>query len=48
MLGPGWVSNLDAAWEESRDTRLLSVLAECAHVVAYDALGTDALDVTPI
>src|SRR5690242_10901372 len=48
VLGLGWLSNLDAAWEEPRYARFLSGLANFAHVVAYDARGTGLSDAIPL
>lgn len=48
VLGLGWLSNLDAVWEEPRYARFLSGLASFAHVVAYDARGTGLSDAIPL
>jgi pimeloyl-ACP methyl ester carboxylesterase/DNA-binding CsgD family transcriptional regulator len=48
VLGLGWLSNLDAAWEEPRFARFLSMLGAFARVVAYDARGTGLSDSVPL
>jgi pimeloyl-ACP methyl ester carboxylesterase/class 3 adenylate cyclase/DNA-binding CsgD family transcriptional regulator len=48
VLGLGWLSNLDAAWEEPRYARFLAGLAAFARVVAYDARGTGLSDAIPL
>ena len=48
VLGLGWLSNLDAVWEEPRYARFLRGLASFAHVVAYDARGTGLSDAIPL
>jgi pimeloyl-ACP methyl ester carboxylesterase/DNA-binding CsgD family transcriptional regulator len=48
VLGLGWLSNLDAAWEEPRFAQFLSRLGAFARVVAYDARGTGLSDSVPL
>jgi pimeloyl-ACP methyl ester carboxylesterase/DNA-binding CsgD family transcriptional regulator/class 3 adenylate cyclase len=48
VLGLGWLSNLDAVWEEPRYARFLSGFAEFANVVAYDSRGSGLSDAIPL
>jgi hypothetical protein len=44
VLGLGWLSNLDAIWEEPRFRRYLAALGSFARVIAFDARGTGLSD----
>lgn len=48
VLGLGWLSHLDALWEEPRYAGFLSAFGEFARVIAYDARGTGLSDAVPL
>jgi pimeloyl-ACP methyl ester carboxylesterase/DNA-binding CsgD family transcriptional regulator/class 3 adenylate cyclase len=48
VLGLGWLSNLDAIWEEPRFRRYLAALGSFARVIAFDARGTGLSDAIPL
>jgi pimeloyl-ACP methyl ester carboxylesterase/DNA-binding CsgD family transcriptional regulator/class 3 adenylate cyclase len=48
VLGIGWLSNLDAIWEEPRYRRYLAALGSFARVIAFDARGTGLSDAIPL
>ena len=48
VAGLGWVSNLDAFWEEPRFARFVERLAGFARVILYDKRGTGLSDQIPL
>lgn len=48
VLGLGWVSHLDAFWEEPRFANFVEQLASFARVVLYDKRGTGLSDAFPL
>src|SRR5215211_9009646 len=48
VAGLGWVSNLDAFWEEPRFARFVEHLATFARVILYDKRGTGLSDHVPL
>jgi pimeloyl-ACP methyl ester carboxylesterase/class 3 adenylate cyclase len=48
VLGLGWISNLDAIWEEPQFASFMSSFAGYARVVAYDARGVGLSDAIPL
>jgi pimeloyl-ACP methyl ester carboxylesterase/class 3 adenylate cyclase len=48
VFGLGWISNLDAIWEEPQFASFVSSFARYARVVAYDARGVGLSDAIPL
>lgn len=48
VVGLGWVSNLDAFWEEPRFARFVERLSTFARVILYDKRGTGLSDSIPL
>src|SRR5918995_153525 len=45
---PGWVSNIDAMWDEPSYSRFLSRLATFSRLIVFDKRGTGLSDPVPL